>query len=117
MDFWSTLAIATIPAIIASLIAYFGNRVEILKYKQETMAERAAKSYLQHKGYTDRKFDTIKKRLGGYDSDPDELRRILVRAGAERSFRTELGEQIEYWTLISRKKEKILKLKSKKSHG
>ena len=45
------------------------------------MAERSVKHFLKHKGYTDRKFETIKKYLGGWDDQPDELRRILVRAG------------------------------------
>lgn len=114
MDFAQVLATATIPAIIAGLIAYFGNRVELLKYRSESMAERTAKHYLMHKGYTDRKFLTIKKYLGGWDNDEDELRRILVKAGAVRTYRTVKGQQVEYWTLLDRMPEKIKKLKAKK---
>jgi len=83
----TTLAIATIPAILSGAFAYYRNRIGILKYKADSMAESTAKHFLSHKGYTDRKFETIKKYLGGWDNDEDELRRILVRAGAVRTRR------------------------------
>ncbi|WP_200974850.1 hypothetical protein [Echinicola sp. 20G] len=111
MSFWQTLFIAAIPAILTGLIAYFGNRLDYLRFRSETMAERTVRYYLSHKGYTDRKFTTIKKSIGRYKDD--ELRRILVRAGAERSYRGEETEENEYWNLLSRKMEKIQKKKSK----
>ena len=113
MNFWETLLIATIPAIITACLAYYRNRVDILKYKADSMAERSAQHFLNHKGYTDRKFETIKKYLGGWDNDEDELRRILVRAGAIRTYRDEAGVQAEYWTLLDRIPEKIRKKKEK----
>ncbi|MRT17567.1 hypothetical protein F3C99_11435 [Vitellibacter sp. q18] len=109
MNFWETLLIAFIPAILTGVLAYVGYRLDYLKYRSESMAERSARKYLKHKGYTDRKFETILKRLGGYDDNPDELRRILVRAGAERLFKN----KEEYWTLISRQKERIEKIRNK----
>lgn len=113
LNFLQVLLIATIPAIISAIISYLLFHQQLLAYKRETMAERAAKHFLKHKGYTDRKFETLRKSLGGWDSDPDELRRILVRAGAIRSFRKEDdGTESEWWTLLSRIPEKIKKYKS-----
>jgi len=80
-------------------------KLKIEDLKTEYMAEQTARYYLSHKGYTDRRFETIKKGLGGFDSDEDELRKILVRAGAVRSYRD--GE--EWWTLLERMPEKIEK--------
>ncbi|ELR72926.1 hypothetical protein C900_00887 [Fulvivirga imtechensis AK7] len=82
-------------------------KIKIEELKTEHMAERTARYYLSHKGYTDRKFETIKKGLGGFDDD--ELRRILVRAGAIRSYR----DDEEWWTLLERLPEKIEKKRSK----
>lgn len=81
-------------------------KLKIEELKTEHMAERTAHYYLSHKSYTDRRFDTIKKGLGGFEDD--ELRKILVRAGAVRSYR----DEEEWWTLLERMPEKIEKLKS-----
>jgi hypothetical protein len=48
----------------------------------EFMAEQAAKSLLENRCWTKRSFDQIKKKLGGFEEN--ELRKILVRAGAVR---------------------------------
>ena len=113
-NFWQTLAIASIPAVLTATVAYFRNLIDIQKYKADSMAERTAKHFLKHKGYTDRSFEIIKKHLGGWDKDEDALRRILVRAGAVRVFRGEGEDKEEWWYLLSRDKERIEKLKSKK---
>lgn len=81
-------------------------KLKIEELKTEHMAERTARYYLSHKGYTDRKFETLQKALGGFEDD--ELRKILVRAGAVRSYR---GEE-EWWTLLDRMPEKIAKKNS-----
>ncbi len=78
-------------------------KLKVEELKTEYMAEQTARYYLSHKGYTDRKFETIKKGLGGFEDD--ELRKILVRAGAVRSYR----ETEEWWTLLERMPEKIEK--------
>jgi hypothetical protein len=69
--------------------------------KTEFMAEMTAIHYLSHKKYTDRSFDELKKHLGGFEED--ELRKILVRAGATRIYRREDGT--EMWRLLSRSRE------------
>ncbi|GAA0892022.1 hypothetical protein GCM10009122_17010 [Fulvivirga kasyanovii] len=81
-------------------------KLKIEELKTEHMAERTARYYLSHKSYTDRRFDTIKKGLGGFEDD--ELRKILVRAGAIRSYR----DDEEWWTLLERMPEKIEKLRA-----
>ena len=109
LDFWQIFFIALIPAIITGLISYFLNVHDIKKYKADSMAERSVRHFLKHKSYTDRKFETIKKYLGGWDKEPDELRKILVRAGAVRVYR----EDEEWWYLLSRGEERIKKKKKK----
>ena len=74
------------------------------EHKTEFMAESTAKHFLSHKSYTDRSFETLKKHLGGFDDD--ELRKILVRAGAIRNFRS---DDSEWWRLLSRMDEYIEK--------
>ena len=66
--------------------------------KTEHMAEKTAQHYLNHKGYRDRSFEHLRKRLGGFEDD--ELRKILVRAGAVRYIREDGSE---WWRLLSRK--------------
>lgn len=65
--------------------------------KTEHMAEKTAQHYLNHKGYRDRSFVLLSKRLGGFEDN--ELRKILVRAGAVRYTRKDGSE---WWRLISR---------------
>jgi 5-bromo-4-chloroindolyl phosphate hydrolysis protein len=110
MTFIETLLIASIPSTISAVISYRIFRQQMVSYKRETMAERTAQHFLEHKTFTDRSFETLRKHLGGWDSDHDELRRILVRAGAIRTFR---GDE-EWWTLLSRLDERIQNIKSRK---
>lgn len=105
MTFIETLFIALIPSVITGILSYLAFHHQLMSYKRETMAETTAKHFLKHKGYQHRSFKTLKKHLGGWDKDEDELRRILVRAGAIRTFR---GEE-EWWILLSRMREKFEK--------
>ena len=83
-------------------------RIALEAVKTEHMAEKTAQHFLSHRGYTDRSFELLSERLGGFE--PDELRRILVRAGAIR-FRRSNGS--EYWRLLSRDAEAIAKARAK----
>lgn len=74
------------------------------QYKTDYMAESTARHFLGHKGYTDRSFETLQKHLGGFEED--ELRKILVRAGAIRTFR---DDGTEWWRLLDRMEEYIQK--------
>ena len=101
---------AMLGAIIGGGMTYLLNRqqlkhqIEVLREQNKTefMAEETARHFLNHQGYTDRSFDTLQKHLGGFE--PDELRKILVRAGAIRTYREDGSE---WWRLLSRMAEYI----------
>ena len=50
-------------------------KIALEAIKTEHMAEETALYYLKHKGYTDRSFELLKKRLGGFEDN--ELRKFL----------------------------------------
>ncbi|MBL3658440.1 hypothetical protein [Fulvivirga sediminis] len=112
-----TAIFTLLGTILGGLISYFLQRQKFshdLKIRREAdktdfMAETTARHFLSHKSYTDRSFDTLKKRLGGFDDD--ELRKILVRAGAIRDIR---HDGTEWWRLLSRMDEYIEKKKAEK---
>ena len=60
-------------------------------------AERAARNLLECTTWKRRTFDTLKYHLGGFEDD--ELRKILIRAGAIR-----FEEDVETWGLLERNK-------------
>jgi hypothetical protein len=64
-------------------------------------AERVAHELLMHPAWAQRSFGAIQHRLGGFEED--ELRRILVQAGAVRF--TSGGN--EYWGLIERNRDAL----------
>lgn len=72
--------------------------------KTDFMAETTVMHFLSHKSFTDRSFEMIKRNVGGFDDD--ELRKILVRAGAIRVYRKDGSE---WWRLLSRMDEYIEK--------
>lgn len=78
------------------------------QYKTEFMAEETARHFLSHKSFTDRSFEVLQKHLGGFEED--ELRKILVRAGAVRTYR---DDDSEWWYLLSRMSERIEKLQQR----
>lgn len=97
-------------ALVGGGISYLLNRQQHAQqlqrlreqYKTEYMAEDTARHFLSHRGYTDRSFEVLKKHLGGFGDD--ELRKILVRAGAVRTYR---DDGSEWWRLLSRMDEYI----------
>ena len=106
-------AMSTLAAvIIGGGISYFTNRQQLAaqlavvrqENKTDFMAEETARHFLSHQGYTDRSFETLQKHLGGFDDE--ELRKILVRAGAIRVYR---DDDTEWWRLLSRMDEFIEK--------
>ena len=107
--FWHTLS-ALLGAVVGGGISYllnrqqFRNQLELVKAQHRTdfMAETTARHFLEHKGFTDRSFETLRNHLGGFQDD--ELRKILVRAGAVRIIR---DDGSEWWRLLSRMDEFI----------
>ncbi len=106
---WSTFS-ALFGALVGGGISYllnrqqFRNQLRILQesHKVEFMAEETARHFLSHKSFTDRSFETLRNHLGGFEDD--ELRKILVRAGAIRVYREDGSE---WWRLLSRMDEFI----------
>lgn len=106
---WSSLS-ALLGAAVGGGISYllnrqqFRNQLRILQeqHKVEFMAEETARHFLSHRSFTDRSFDTLRNHLGGFADD--ELRKILVRAGAVRVYREDGSE---WWRLLSRMDEYI----------
>lgn len=94
-----------IGSLIGGLVAFAMQReriaadiaIAVEAVKTEHMAEKTALHYLNHKGYTDRSFQMLSARLGGFEEN--ELRKILVRAGAVRYTR---ADGSEWWRLLSR---------------
>ncbi|MCX6377562.1 MAG: hypothetical protein NTU88_16260 [Armatimonadetes bacterium] len=66
------------------------------------MAEQAAKLLLENEKWQKRSFDAIGERLAGFEGN--ELRKILVRAGAVK-FHDAQGTEL--WGLISRNKDDL----------
>ena len=65
------------------------------------MAEEAIRDLLMQPEYRHgRTFEKIKRTVGGWDNDEDELRRILVRCGAVRFYRGH--DNAELWVLRPR---------------
>ena len=112
-----TILIATASAIVGGLISFglqmlqFKQKIKVLQTSQKTdfVAESTARHFLNHKGYTDRSFQMLRERLGGFEDD--ELRKILVRAGAVRFIRKGQDNE-EWWRLLSRMDEFIDKKRS-----
>jgi hypothetical protein len=106
---WSTFS-ALLGALVGGGISYmlnrqlFANQLKLAQeqHRTEFMAETTARHFLSHKGFTDRSFDTLRQHLGGFEDD--ELRKILVRAGAMRIYREDGSE---WWRLLSRMEEFI----------
>lgn len=77
--------------------------------KTENMAEATVKYYLMEEKFYERSFEHLKTKLGGFEDN--ELRKILVRAGAVRFIRKD--NQKEFWCLVERLREKYKKDKER----
>lgn len=113
-----TIIISLSAAVTGGLISFllqnlkFKQELKLLKDEHKTLytAETTAIHFLSHKKFTDRSFEMLKERLGGFEDD--ELRKILVRAGAVRFYRNE-DPNDEWWRLLSRMEEYIERKKQK----
>jgi len=94
---------SAVTALITGLVTFaLQERKLKTELRTEFMAEQAAKSLLENEKWKKRSFDELKKRLGGFEEN--ELRKILVRAGAVKF---EASDGKELWGLISRNKEDL----------
>jgi len=95
----TSAGIAFLTAFLTFLIQERRLRAEL---RIEFMAEKAAKSLLENPKWRKRTFSEIKKRLGGFEDD--ELRKILVGAGAVRF---QGKGDAEVWGLVSKNKQNL----------
>jgi hypothetical protein len=96
----TTVITSVITAIVTGLVTFaIQERKLKAELRTEFMAEHAVNLLLQNKKWKKRSFDEIKKRIGGFKDD--ELRKLLVRAGAVKF---EASDGDEFWGLISRNK-------------
>jgi hypothetical protein len=92
---------------VSGITAFATYRTQERRLRQELrlefMAEEALRSLLDHPDWRFRTFRTISKRVRGFPDD--ELRQLLIRAGALCFERTTDGE--EMWGLRSRNEDKV----------
>jgi hypothetical protein len=106
---WNTFS-ALLGALVGGGISFLlnrqqlGNQLSVMRaqHKTEFAAEETARMLLSHRSFTDRSFEALQRALGGFEED--ELRKILVRAGAMRVYREDGSE---WWRLVSRMDEFI----------
>ncbi|CAM4414616.1 hypothetical protein [Zobellia nedashkovskayae] len=66
------------------------------QFKTERRADLALSKFLNHVKFNRRSFEYLSEKMGGFESD--ELRRMLVRNGAVRSFGK---DNVEWWELLA----------------
>jgi hypothetical protein len=94
-------------AFIVSIVSVFGTsrlQAERLRTELRTqfMAEEAIRQLLLHDEWRQRSFTAVKRRVGGFSDD--ELRQLLVRAGA---LRFEGSDGDELWGLRERNQDRL----------
>jgi hypothetical protein len=103
---WATLIEpAAVAAVVSGVVSLAGSLLSLAvaerrlrrEFRLELAAEHAARTFLRYSNVPSRSFDFIKQRLRGFEDD--ELRKILVRAGAVH-FTNE--ENDERWGLLQR---------------
>lgn len=95
----TTIITSAITAIFVAMATFLIQERKLkTELRTEFMAEQATKYLLENPKWQKRSFLEIKKRLGGFDED--ELRKILVRAGAVRFESKNHSEEL--WGLISK---------------
>ncbi len=93
----TTVLLPFLVAVVTSVFAFLIQRSKLrTEFRTEFMAEAAARILLTRPDWKKRSFEAISKKLGGFGED--ELRKILVRAGAVRFE----GKDGELWGLIER---------------
>ena len=100
---YSTIVASVITAFVTAFLTFLIQERRLRsEMRTEFMAEQAVRDLLEVEIWPKRSFEAIKSRVGGFEDD--ELRKILVRAGAVR-FKGK--ENKELWGLVSRNKKKI----------
>jgi len=103
---WSAQVVAAViaglVAIVTALITLNGAEGRLRReFRLEFAAEHVARELMNDPRWEQRSFEAIKSRLGGFADD--DLRRILVRAGAIRF--SVSGK--EHWGLLERNRAQL----------
>ena len=94
-----TAIVSVVTALLTALITARSERQRLrAELRTEFMAEEAIRQLLLHEKWRRRSFETIAKRIGGFEDDA--LRRLLVRSGAIRGIRQD--DEAELWGLRDR---------------
>jgi hypothetical protein len=94
---WQTIMISAVTALLTTTGAYLLARQRIRhEFRLQFQAESVIRKLLLNKAWELRSFDVIKHHIGGFDDD--ELRQLLVRAGAVRF----TAKDKEMWGLYER---------------
>ena len=102
----SGMALGSIATVVAALVLARQQRETLLtQFRTENSTEALLVRLLFNKSNLSITFKEIEKSVGGFEGD--ELRRLLVRAGAKR---VETGEN-EQWILLVREKQYIAHLR------
>ncbi|WP_409433379.1 hypothetical protein ACJ3XI_02430 [Litorimonas sp. RW-G-Af-16] len=112
---WALIGVV-IGALLSGLINYLLQKQRFkhdkdmfLTQNQSTeMVKALLLEMMSHKSYTDRKFEALKKPIGGYSDD--RVRQLLHELNAKKVDRD--GE--EWWYLVDREQERIAHLKAAK---
>lgn len=100
MSFWGTLLVAVFSGGVGGFVAYLLQERKLRKeYQLQDRAECLANTLLSTPEWELRSFKAISAHLGGFSDE--ELRRLLVRAGAVR-FKSKSGTEL--WGLLERNK-------------
>ncbi len=102
-----TILTSLATALITGLVTFSVQERKLKsELRTEFMAEQVAKALLENEKWKKRSFAEIQKRLGGFEDN--DLRRILVRAGAVRFLvKDENDKEKEMWGLLSRNRDSI----------
>lgn len=90
--------VSLIVSIFSAVTAYLIHRQRLkTEFKTQDSAEKLIRSLLEQPNWSKRSFDSIASKVGGFDGD--DLRQLLVRAGAVR-FYSQDGKEL--WGLLSK---------------
>jgi len=111
---WALIGVA-VGSLLTGLFSYalqarqFKHNKEmfLLNNKSKEAVKSILDDLLNHRTYTDRSFEALKRHIGGY-SDV-EIRQFLHEVGAKKVYRE---DKSEWWYLLSREKERIDKRNS-----
>lgn len=85
-------------SICSAVAAYVIHRQRLeAEFKTQDSAEKLIRSLLEQPDWSKRSFDTIASKVGGFNGD--DLRQLLVRAGAVRFYSPD-GKEL--WGLLSK---------------